>query len=538
MINLFPNGWLSTLGGSEYIKMNNKKIFSILFAIVVLGFFLRAYNLGEKSFAGDEFFDVAAAYGFHQTGQWKAWDFKTDAVAVDENLTEDIKKSRNERSWIYRWQVAQLFKIFPPAESVARLVSIFWGVISIVLMYFFSTYFTKNKTIGLLSAFLFSVSVSAIVLDRMLRMYAMFFPVFVAFSWSVYMLWEEKYAGKIGIIKLIQEKIIVNPVWILPTFLFGLLGYHLQPLVVDIAPVFFVYCLTQVIFVYFKTKSFFNKYVVAVATMFVAYLVVYFYFPQIIIGNSGIFEIFESNYAYVNRLSDNYSFFSVALVLMAYGSYMMFNDEKRFLSKRALWMALSYLVIIFLAIFVWSVGPFDRYIFIARSFEMTLLASGIFYVADCLRNNFKINKEKIFYLSLLVMLVLIPNWKFLSSDEGIYDDNPVRDELDYRSVFEYVKKNAQAGDVLITREYRNYYFSDLNLEVYDFGGEFNLQNKLISKDYLNKIRSENKSGWIVIPEKDNAFLKKGVLEYIEDNFEKKESKEIKGEGMVYYWNNN
>ena len=160
----------------------------LLIIIVLLGAFLRFYKLGETSFNSDEFLDINSSFAYAQTGVWQNWDFNFEKVNSD-----NIFEARDERAWIYKGQVAQLLKVFPPTESVARTVSVFWGIISIILIFFVAKYFSKKNEVALISAFLFAISVSGIIFDRTLRMYAMFFAVFLAFSWFLFKFLEEEY---------------------------------------------------------------------------------------------------------------------------------------------------------------------------------------------------------------------------------------------------------------------------------------------------------------------------------------------------------
>jgi len=88
-------------------------------AIIALGFGLRAYNLGANSFVADEFLDLNSAYGYAATHAWQAWDFNLGKPNV-----QDVYAPRDERAWLYKWQVAHVFRFFPvneppPAQSAS-----------------------------------------------------------------------------------------------------------------------------------------------------------------------------------------------------------------------------------------------------------------------------------------------------------------------------------------------------------------------------------------------------------------------------------
>src|SRR3972149_8160131 len=125
--------------------MNWKQALCILAAIVILGIGLRFYGLDNNSFVSDEFLDMNATYGYARTGEWKAWDFNFNKPSE-----VNINLPRDERAIVYKWQVAQLFRFLPPTETVARSVSVFWGVISIAAIFWAAYVLTRRKEIALI----------------------------------------------------------------------------------------------------------------------------------------------------------------------------------------------------------------------------------------------------------------------------------------------------------------------------------------------------------------------------------------------------
>ncbi|MEK7494465.1 MAG: hypothetical protein AAB615_01180, partial [Patescibacteria group bacterium] len=110
------------------MQLTWKKTWSLLFFIVLLGAGLRFFDLGGNSFVADEFLDINSSYGYFKTGEWKAWDFNFDQPA-----SMNQNDARDERAFLYKWQVAQLFHFLPPTEGTARSVSALWGVFTILL---------------------------------------------------------------------------------------------------------------------------------------------------------------------------------------------------------------------------------------------------------------------------------------------------------------------------------------------------------------------------------------------------------------------
>ena len=228
----------------EIIKNKQKFFTTIFLAILLLGAFLRFYKLGATSFTADEFLGVNTAYGYLKTGEWRRWDFNLGKVADDKpyahslfdlSSADDAESGAYTRAWMFNWQIAQFLKIFPVgSESSFRLVSVLWGIVSIFAIYFVAKQFSGKKEIGLMAAFLFAISVSAIVFDRKVRMYSMFLPSYLLLSYFLYQFIENGENLKYGFIKKMRSLTGLNFYYFIPLAVFGLLSFHLQLLTANI----------------------------------------------------------------------------------------------------------------------------------------------------------------------------------------------------------------------------------------------------------------------------------------------------------------
>ncbi len=497
--------------------MNNKKVFILLFSIIILGAFLRFYKLGEQPFVTDEFLDINSSYGYYKTGQWLAWDFNLDQVS------DNLYAQREERAWIYRWQVAQVFRWFSPTEAAARSVSAIWGIISIIILYFAATYFTKNKIIGLISSFLFSVSVAGITFDRMLRMYAMFFPVFLLFSWFLFRFFEEEYKGGNSIIKKIQERLKINITWLLPAILLGIISWHLHLLTANIGVIFVVYLIIQTAKVFYYKHSIFNKYTV---TLFLIVLALALFIVSCDINLKNISIYSSSDILTFSGGSSRYFFASVsdysnAILAYALIIFGVYSTKK---NKKNLWIATSFFVILFLATFIWNRNFGSRFIFFAMSFGTILLASGMYFLADAAGKYFLKHQKKVFIGAFALLLLIVPNYAYFFSPESSYREN--KEKTNYREAFQYFLEHYNPNDVLITRNFRSFYYRNAGVKVVNKEWK-----KKIELEDIEKIISENPNGWIVSGD-IKGDLEKDAIKFMEENSAVK--KEISGV-KIYQW---
>ena len=501
---------------------------TILIIIILLGAFLRFYKLGEISFNSDEFLDINSSYAYAQTGIWQNWDFNFGKVNA-----ENVFKARDERAWIYKIQVAQLFKILPPTEAVARAISVLWGAFSIILIFFAAKYFSKKNEIGLISVFLFAVSISGIIFDRTLRMYAMFFAVFLAFSWLLFKLLEEKYQGENKFLKYFWDKTELNLIYLIPVVILGIISLLTHQLTANILFIFIFYAIIQVALKIKDKKSYVDKYFVGLIILIVGYIGGLIFMPEKLYSYTKELELFKDHYSYLSKIFFDYNNAILALIFLVLGIYYLYKKQN--LKKESLWLATSFLGTLFLAVFIWDRNAGNQYIFFVQSFEIMLIASGIYYLAVFLRENISSHKDKVFLSVIILSLILLPNYGYFFQNNNTYNQTSESESPDFRKIFSYFEKNRSSQDVLITRKFRNYYWSGAKVKLFDFGGE--LAEEKLSLEQLKKISSENASGWFIFTDNDESYINNDAITYAEKNFEKISNVKLRGEISVYRWSN-
>ena len=131
---MYKEGWLYSLG---------------LIAMVILGFTLRVWNVGNIDLVNDEYRHMNAMKHFFTDGFFE-----------------------QPRSQITTWLLIGI-KYFVSYDNffAFKLPFVIIGTISIALMYFLSKYYTNNQKVALLSSYLFAIFPLAIGLARYIREY-------------------------------------------------------------------------------------------------------------------------------------------------------------------------------------------------------------------------------------------------------------------------------------------------------------------------------------------------------------------------------
>ena len=149
MVNVEKNN----LKPPEDLLSKNAAYFALLI-IIVLGLFLRVYDLGSKSFWDDEIISI--------TGSERIVD-------MNSFLSPD---PYNAHPPLY-FLILKLGSYFGGGEVLLRLFSVFFGLLSIPAIFLLAKQFFDLKT-SVLASFLLSISPFLLRFDREVRMYSLF----------------------------------------------------------------------------------------------------------------------------------------------------------------------------------------------------------------------------------------------------------------------------------------------------------------------------------------------------------------------------
>lgn len=507
--------------------MNWKQTLYVFAAIVILGTGLLFYRLDNNSFVSDEFLDMNSAYGYAQTGEWKAWDFNFGRPSA-----VNINVPRDERAVVYKWQVAQVLRFLPPTETVARSVSVLWGIISIGAIFWAAYGLTRRKEIALIAALLFTISASGIIFDRTLRMYAMFFPLYLIASTFIFLALERAYAGKMRFCRYVWEKLGIHIHFALAGgafFILALLTHQLAgTLIFSLA----VYLAVRAFQEYRQQGNLYNKYCVLLILKLIGVMAVAFLAPRFFRSFAGGLIFFDNHYGYIGYILRDYYHPLLAVMLMILGGWWITKREN--LPRESLWLSLSLLVPLTMAIWLWRRNIGAQYIFFAQSFAIILAASGVFGLWKVVCEKWQIAPaQKKTLLILGMLIILVPNFGYFMEENNTYYETSSGGNPNYRKVFAYFKKNHADTDVLITRNVRNYYFAGAQVLVYDLGDE--ISRTRLSQEDLEKLMTEYKTGWVILSDNDYDYVGKGVKEFLAKNLTRVSNDQVRGAIDVYTW---
>lgn len=502
--------------------MKPATFFVYLAAILLLGALFRFPALGYNSFVADEFLDINSAYGYHQTGEWRAWDFNQGAPSlVNENT------ARDGRAFVYKWQVAKLFSFLPPTEAVARTVSVLWGLLSILVIAWSTWVFTRRFDMSLVAALLTAISVSAIIYSRRLRMYAMFFPLYLAAATAWYSAYETEYRGKLPVVKGLFNRYRIHMGYLALALVFSALAFLAHQLAVHLALALGAYIAFRAWTTRQELAFVRNRYQLSLALGVALALVLVGthlewlrYLPT----------RFEDHVGYIAHAFRDFATLPVGILLAGFGLWYLSARAQR--ETASLYLALSIVVPLGMAIFLWLRNVGAQYIYFLQSFILIAAAVGVVGLFDLLRERFGIATQRGLVLLALVFFALVPNWGYFFEENNTYHETSTGDNPNYRKVFGYFKKEKRAGDVLVTRNFRNYYWSGAGVPVVDFGGE--LSTVKFSLAELETVEREaTGTVWFVASGNDFDYVAKEVRQALEEHYEQVSNDQVRGDIVVY-----
>lgn len=504
--------------------MTWKRTWFLLLATLLLGAALRCVDLGKNSFVADEFLDINSAYGYRMMGEWKAWDFN---FGVPATMNENV--ARDERAFVYKWQVAALFEVLPPTEAVARLVSVFWGLLSIVVIFWSTWIFTRRQEVSLVAALLLALSVSAIIQSRRLRMYAMFFPVYLAAATAWYGFYEEEYKGKLGIAKKLYERYHVHLGYLvlaLPFTVLALLTHQLAGHVVIALALYIIVRAWQTRALDWKT----NRYLLSVALGALLALVVIIATPKVLAGFTKELIFFDDHFGYITHAFRDFATVALGIVLTGFGLWHLARVDKQ--SVAALYLGTAFLSPLLMAIFLWNRNVGAQYIFFIQSFIMMVAAIGLGGLYQLMVEKWQLKSSKQFVLVGLLLLMLVPNWGYFTEENNTYHETSTGGNPQYRKIFTYFKKEKRDGDALITRNFRNYYWSGAKVPVYDFGGELSKTKLSLAEVKVAETKTTGRV-WFIASGNDMDYVANEVETYLRENYEQMSNDQVRGDVLVY-----
>jgi hypothetical protein len=502
---------LKSLAGLIYVE---GWCFSIVFFLIILtSTILLSYNLGGADLYEDEYQVTSAAEGYLRTGTFYRWDY----------IKNELSQSLYDRAWPHTWMIAQSYRFFGISEWSSRIVSVVFGVFFIVIFYFISKFFTRNKWAALLTVFCIMLSPRFVDLFRYARMYAVFIPIFSLLFYCAYRFIVEQNTYSLGrVAKWVNRNFNFNYAFLLPSLVLLYFNYqiHLNSLV--ILPIAFLFivlmacCLRE------------RKYVIASAMGVGIAAALASVDSEIMLRAYNYFTFFKiRQFEYLDYVAAAPFNVMAGIILLVSGLLMLVSIQNKEIKIKILYL---YTAIIFSMVF---------FIFIANRYQAFKYISHIVPVAMLLAVYMvllfsRVPGKTILPAVFVLLLIGCSMDGFARKIDAIYGETHEVLGNPSKAYQTLIEKYDPKTEVIFAQYFRNYYMRN-------FGNEARIINMLNKRQYEFKTfwKDINKygAGWVVFETRKKYHLDPRIVRYIDEFFRK-----YHGEGKddtnieMYYFN--
>jgi len=180
-------------------KLNRVKQFILsnpwLFILLVMGFFLLFFNLGNRILSGDEAGYSILAKNIIEYGYPRM--FNGDyLVGFEYQIGPNYAYMMN--TWLGEYVIAFSYLLFGVSNFTSRLFPALFGFLTLILLYFFALKITGKKHIAVLSVFFLAVTPVFYYLSRSANYYAVAGFLVLASLYSYILMADKNYPKKFG----------------------------------------------------------------------------------------------------------------------------------------------------------------------------------------------------------------------------------------------------------------------------------------------------------------------------------------------------
>jgi len=486
----------------EEKRVRAEKIFHdlALATIVTISAIALFYNLGWRDFWEDEHQVVSAAAGHYYTGEFFRWDWiKKDVMCADRT-----SECMYDRAWPHSWLIAQSYRLFGISEWSSRVVSALFMLLTTIGVYFFAKFFTENKNVALVSAFVVAVHPNLVIIGRYTRMYALFIPLFLLLAHCIFRAVSHKihygYALGAAITLGIGYFVHINILIILPAVL-----------------LFVIYRAATT-----QKKEYIALSVVGIMGLAALYIIAAFtsWFENVV----GFFSFFGRNNTVYLEYVAGFPFpakFGFAIMVLG------FVGTTRFLIKETLKHKLIYLYFIsFFALFFFMyIG--DRY----ASFMYTSPITVIFIVLAINSYFLFVDRIRPRVLKILFILALLinPAYVFYENRSEIYEGEGFgKISIAYASIAE----NIKPGEVIFGQYLRDYYLQSIDPQTPRISM---LNNQSYSYQSFREDLARYESGWITWETRKRYHIQPEIRDFAQQYLTKIHGAEADASGVELYY---
>jgi len=466
---MYKEGWRYSIG---------------LIVIVLIGSIFLFYHLGQLDFYEDEFITVSVANSFLNTGDFYKWDWIQNTSGKYTDCMNLDPYCHYNRAWPYTLTAALSYKLFGVSEFSTRLPGVLFGLLFIILVYFFTKYFTKNKFLSLISSILCILNIYFLNLFRYARMYSLLLPIYLILFFFIFVFLKRKFKN----LSRFKNLLFV------PGLILLIISYYLHINTLIILPVIFGYLLIKSALAQNARKIF----IVLLSLLILSFLFLYIKWDSInqLISFFGVF-----NFKYLFYFAGQNLFLGTYIIVISLSLFIALFSKKDLFKSELLFLSLH--VIFTLIFFIFIANRYTSFNYVSHIVIISFILF-IFTIFILFRvyNKFL---AKLF----LILFVLLFLYNFSTNIGSIYDENL---KPEYSNAYGILSNNLSAEDVVFGQYLKDYYLRKVNSNISIINMLFNKQYNYSS--FLESIKKyENHDIWLVWDTAKTEHLQPEIVEY-------------------------
>lgn len=472
-----------------------KSDFAIAAIMMVAYYFILSYRIeANPRMTMDEMYALDVGGGFLHTGRGLKWNF-----------VDNCSYGEYSRAWIFYAIVGLFYKLFGINIITARMVSVIFGVLFVMLVYFvLRNLLTQCQAVVATIAICFNSTI--IICFRTARMYSMVLSVSIVLIYCCFnaIVQGNKFRYENSLTKWIKNNFDYNIKYLAATIILLVVSYIIHMNTIILVPGFAVFIIIQAV----NTKE--RKYIIATRIILIGIALISFIFALInkfdafydnwlgkLAGFSNVITILSNpmeSYFWTFLSTIAGISFGIGLTLVVLLKIIKEKDNKSVFYKWNVYALTIELTVLFVFVFMANHYAAERYAIFILPIVILVIVQGYMYLCSQY-------KSKTIWWIMVVIFLSFSAKGYIQECIGMYQGHPAAS--DYKKEAEIVANDATGKEIsLYAIAYSSFYyqmFERVNIAKYVFEEE-TCGDTINIKDFF-EFGLENNEGYVTMEQR-------------------------------------
>lgn len=477
-----------------------------VFIAICFALFFAFYHLTGLNFQNDEYYHIEAAQGYLRSGEPFLWNFASDSAKISPITGEPILY---DRAIAYTAQVIATAKIFGLSEFSARLPAVVWYVLLSACVYGAAYLFSRRRSLALITALTLISFDHVMLYGRIVRMYSMTMVLALSMIGLFYLLYVEWVRPRVSGVKITCYIILLGACTALAA------SVHL--ITIMLVPAFCAFLCVETLLSMRAGQTLYHPQ--AVRRLRILVLIIGVGLLVALVGlyvsHQAITEYFigirkDANLPYFFFPVQDASIPVLALVLFV-ASFVYARG-----SRSLRYMTVINLFVVYAFVYIVTRYAAPRYMLFILPLVLMQIMLVLYELSNALIPHNCRSLLRTLCASVVCVVAIMPLSSFIPLDRFAIAQTPRFDRThangyghDIRESYAFARENMKKDDVLITIDFRSFYFQESDQQVIELP-----KNKELSLEEFQTLLAEHPHAWVIIPQAKLRHLTDAVREYL------------------------